>query len=203
MRPTAIGRDRNRAFPGLHLPACLVVRRCVFALLCVAALVNPVSAKSCHDSTTVGKWFDGGVVADNPDGSDYLADSGSILQLGCTLLLGRHYPYTANVSLGYRYQLDNSGEGGNSGWSLETSLAAKQGALVFGGGARYQFNSRVLDFYGLKTALKPSLGGFVYVGFQLGRNLELQFRRHYLTLESESGESFDSSAYGVFLHRSL
>lgn len=143
------------------------------------------------------------MIAQNPDGSDYLADSGSILQLGCTLLLGRSYPYTANFSLGYRYQLDKSGEGRNTGWSLETSLAAKQKGLVFGGGARYQFNSRVRDFYGRKISLKPSFGGFVYLGFQLGRNLEVQFRRHFLTLESEAGDVFDSPAYGVFLHRPL
>ncbi len=169
-----------------------------------ASLYAPwVQAKSCHDSTTVGRWIHGGQVAENPDGSNYLADSGSILQLGCTLLLGREYHYTANISLGYRYQLDKSGEGRNTGWSTEASLSAYQGGFVFGAGARYQFNSRVLDFYGRRTEIKPSVGGFAFVGLRLGHNLELQLRRHFLSLKSERGEVYHASSYGVFLHRSF
>lgn len=170
-------------------------------VLCAA--VGSAQAKSCKDSTTFGSWLNGEVVADNPDGEDYAADSGSILQLGCTWFFDSRNRYTGNLALGYRYQLDNSGKGRSKGWSLESSLGANYGGLLIGGGARVQFKSEVRDYSGNRTKIEPSVGGFAYVGFSLGRGLQLQLRRHYLPLENESGTEYAAAEYGVFLHQAF
>lgn len=170
-------------------------------MLCVA--MNAAQAKSCKDSTTFGSWLSGTAVAENPDGQDYAADSGSMILLGCTIFLDQSYRYTANMSFGYRYQLDKSGEGRNTGWSIESSLAGNWGGFVMGGGALYQLKGEVRDYYGQKTKIEPSVGGFVFVGLSLSPGFEIQVRRHFVPLESESGEEYDAAEYGIFLHNSF
>lgn len=176
--------------------------RSFVAVLLFASMAS-VQAKGCKDSTTFGAWFDGETVAENPDGEDYAADSGSMVQLGCTYLHGAENRYSSNVSLGYRYQLDKSGKGRSSGWSFESSIAGHWGGFLAGLGGLVQFKGEVRDFSGTKTKIEPSFGGFVFVGFSLGRGLELQIRQHYVPLESESGDSYEGSKYGVFLHQSF
>ena len=172
---------------------------CVVVLLCFFA--GTAHAKKCQDSTTFGSWLSGQAVAENPDGEDYAADSGSMVLLGCTRFLDESYRYTANLSVGYRYQLDKSGKGRNSGWSAETSLGGNWGGISLGGGALYQFEGEIRDYYGAKTKIEPGLGGFIYLGLTLSPGLELQLRRHYLSFETENGGEFDAADYGVFLHR--
>jgi len=179
-----------------------VINKWVLALVLCSA-IGGAQAKSCKDSTTFGSWLSGEAVANNPDGEDYAADSGSILQLGCTWFLDQSVRYTGNVAIGYRYQLDNSGDGRSKGWSLESSLGAHFGGLLFGGGARFQFASEVRDYYGVRTKIKPSLGAFAYVGWSLGRGLEIQLRQHYLPLESKDGVEYSAADYGIFLHQAF
>ncbi|MGB0866907.1 MAG: hypothetical protein ACPGSC_10380 [Granulosicoccaceae bacterium] len=172
-------------------------------VLGLLASMASVQAQECKDSTTIGSWLSGEAVADNPDGEDYAADSGSMLMLGCTVFLDKSYRYTGNLSVGYRYQLDKSGKGRNSGWAAEGGVSANFGGLMLGVGAIYQFKAEVRDYFGARTKIEPSFGGFVSAGIALGPGLELQVRRHYLTLESESGDAYEPAEYGVFLHRSF
>ncbi len=174
----------------------------VVAILTVFA-VNTAQAKNCKDSTTFGSWFDGEIVAENPDGEDYAADSGAIAMLGCTWFHGRSYRYTSNFSLGYRYQLDKSGKGRSKGAFVEASLGAHFGPLVLGGGGMFQFDSKVVDFDGLRTEIEPSAGAFAFVGLEIKPGLELQVRQHYMPLESESGVEYEAAKYGIFLHQAF
>lgn len=178
------------------------MRNALLALF-LLSLASTGGAAECLDSTTLGTWIDGEAVAENPDGEDYAADSGTVLMLGCTLPLDRARRYTGNISIAYRYQLDRSGKGRNSGWSTEAGVTANLGGLLLGGGALFQFKGEVRDYFGVRTDIEPSLGGFLMAGLALGPGLELQLRRHYLTLESESEVEYEPAEYGIFLHRAF
>ena len=147
----------------------------------------------------LGVWFGGDKVANNPDGDNYDAGSGAIMELGAFYQPFQNMEIMHRNSVAYRYQGAKTGKGESSGVVLETSLSKEWTNIGLGAGFHVDLMNQVSDTDGNKTKFKNSIGPVIYAEWVASEKLNFVFRYLMVDYEAEDGTGFSGNQFGVFL----
>lgn len=147
---------------------------------------------------SLGTWFGGTTIADNPAGDDYKAGGGA------TLDYGLQYRLTNSLllqnTIGFRYQGSQTGSGSNSGEFIESSIINTSRNWYIGGGFQYEFNNKVKDDFGNSIKFDPVVTPFLTFGYNgaPSASIGLKFKNSEYTI-SGTNVKVKGVEYGLFV----
>ena len=175
-------------------------------IICCFLLLVPVLCSADTESDYfknpfmgLGVWFGGDRVANNPDGDNYDAGSGAIMELGAFYQPFNNIELMHRNSVAYRYQGSKTGKGESSGLVLESSLSKEWTNIGVGAGFHVDLLNQVSDTDGNITKFKNSIGPVVYVEWVESEKLSFVLKYLMVDYETMDGEEFSGNQFGLFL----